>query len=202
MNRTPSNTASSADVTAAFLAVLPRLARVAAFHFRSVRCPDARADAVGETIALCWAWFARLADDGRHPHAFASALARFAALAVRSGRRLVGYEKAAEVLSPWVQTRHQFAVARLEPTDATGGVGEAVAANTVTPVPDQVQFRCDFPAWRNRLSATRRRVVDLLAVGHRTADVAEAVGVTAGRVSQLRRELAADYAAFCGGDFR
>ena len=199
MDRNHPNTASSADPHAAFLDVLPRLARVAAFHFRRVRCPDARADAVGETVALCWAWFARLADRGRRPHAFASALARFAALAVKSGRRLTGHERAAEALSPWAQARRRFAVARL-PTadDGTGGVGEAVAANTVTPVPDQVQFRCDFPAWRNRLSAARRRVVDLLAVGHRTADVADAVGVSPARVSQLRRELAADYAAFCG----
>lgn len=194
--------APPADRTAdAFLAVLPRLAAVARFHFRSVRCPAARADGVAEALALCWDWFRRLASQGRQPHTFASALARFAALAVKAGRRLTGAEPATEVLAPPIRTRRRVTVQSLTRTtpgeDPVDPLADAVADNTATPVPAQVQFRLDFPAWRNRLPQPRRAVVDLLAAGNRTDEVARAVGLSAGRVSQLRRELAASYRRYC-----
>ena len=65
-------------------------------------------------------------------------------------------------------------------------------------MPDQVQFRLDFPAWVGSLAAAKRRVLDRLLAGERTADVAAAAGVSAARVSQVRAELRADYARFCG----
>lgn len=41
-----------------------------------------------------------------------------------------------------------------------------------------------------------RRVAELLAWGHGTEDAANRTGLSAGRVSQLRRELADSWAAF------
>ena len=40
-------------------------------------------------------------------------------------------------------------------------------------------------------------MVDELALGHRTQDVARTVGLSAGRISQLRREFHDDYERFC-----
>ena len=67
-----------------------------------------------------------------------------------------------------------------------------------SPVPDQVAFRLDFPAWLLSLSQRDRRVVEDLLLGERTLDVARRHGLSPGRVSQLRREFLDGWRAFCG----
>ena len=74
-----------------------------------------------------------------------------------------------------------------------------VRDNTSTPIPDQVQFRCDFPAWKHSLPFTKRQLVDSLALGHRTKDLATEFRLSEARISQLRKEFFEDYAAFCEG---
>ncbi len=158
-----------------------------------------------ETVALCWVWYARLVRGGRDPSGFLGTLAGYGAAAVAAGRRACGQEPARDVLSSVCRSsvcrrRRGFTVAPL-PGEAADGAppADALRDNTRTPVPDQVQFRCDFPAWRARLRPRDRRLVDRLAAGHRAADVAAEFGLTAGRVSQLRKQFYRDYAAFCGG---
>ena len=75
---------------------------------------------------------------------------------------------------------------------------EALHDNTRSPVPDQVAFRFDFPAWLNTLSERDKRVVEDLMVGERTLDVARKHGLSPGRVSQLRREFMTGWRHFCG----
>ena len=76
---------------------------------------------------------------------------------------------------------------------------EAVIQDTRTaPVPDIVAFRCDFSQWLASLSQRDRRIAESLAIGNRTGDVAKRFDVSAGRVSQLRRELAESWRAFVG----
>ncbi|MCE9567842.1 MAG: hypothetical protein K8U57_38070 [Planctomycetes bacterium] len=79
-------------------------------------------------------------------------------------------------------------------------IEHALCDNTQTPVPDQVQFRCDFGGcgWEYRLPTAKQRLVRGLALGHRTKELAVEFGLSAGRISQLRKEFAEDYAAFCG----
>jgi hypothetical protein len=59
-------------------------------------------------VALLWHWHLRLAQRGKDVTRFPSALASFAARAVRSGRRVYGQEKDKDVLSPLAQTRHRM----------------------------------------------------------------------------------------------
>ncbi len=189
---------------AAFVAALPKILNVAGYRFRRVPCPDTREDCVCETVALCWVWFVRLVQKGRSPDTFMIALANYGAKAVYSGRRACGQEKARDVLSPRCQRRRGFTVAAfqdlVDADDPLGGaIADALYENTSTPVPDQVQFRCDFPAWKHRLPDPKRRLVDMLALGHRTKDLAAMFGLSEGRISQLRKEFNADYAAFCEG---
>lgn len=70
--------------------------------------------------------------------------------------------------------------------------------NDRTPVPDQAAFRIDFPQWLGTLSARDRRIVNDLATGERTGDVARKFGVSAGRVSQLRGQLKESWEEFVG----
>lgn len=51
-------------------------------------------------------------------------------------------------------------------------------------------FRIDFQRWLNGLPANYRAMAELLASGETTADAAKRFGVSAARISQVRRMLA------------
>jgi hypothetical protein len=184
-----------------FLTLLPAVRSAARTRFRYVSCPDRRDDLVLEAVALAWAWHARLVARGRDPAAFAATFARLAARAVAGGRRLAGQEPARDVLSRACRRRHGFAVEPLPVVAPSGSspLAEALSDNTRSPVPVQAQFRVDFPTWLDRLAARDRRIVVRLAVGHRTSEVAAAVGLSAARVSQLRGEFRRSYLSFLAG---
>jgi hypothetical protein len=187
-----------------FVSLLPVVQGVARAYFRDVRCPDRRADAVAEAAALAWSWYVRLTARGKDPAAFAGTLARLATRAAACGRRLAGQDRAGDVLAPTCRRRWGFAIVALPPgtPDPRSEIADALADNTRSPVPAQVQFRVDFPVWRDGLSAIKRSIADQLALGHRTGEVAGRVGVTPARVAQVRGELRRDYLKFLtgGGD--
>jgi hypothetical protein len=179
---------------------LPRVQAHAEFACRHVRCDHARADFVAEVVALCWLWFLRLVRRGKDPARFASALAGYAARAVRSGRKLAGMESAKDALNPICQERHGFTVGRL-PDVATlsdNPLAEALADNTKSPPDEQCAFRLDFPAWMATLPHRNHLVARDLMLGGRTGEVAVKHGLSPARVSQLRREFKLGWDAFCG----
>jgi hypothetical protein len=190
----------AAVLHAAFLAILPRIVKYARFHFRDLRCLHRQDGAVAETVALAWKSFQRLARRGKDASRFVAAFADYAARAAKSGRRLCGQEKARDALSPQAQQRCGFAVQSLPMASSMTGnlFDEALADNTQTPVPDQVGFRLDFPAWRLGRCERDRRLIDELMVGERTIDVAHRYGLSPARISQLRRAFHHDWQAFCG----
>ena len=63
---------------------------------------------------------------------------------------------------------------------------------------EQAAFRADWPAWLATRSARDRRLIADLALGERTLDAARKYGLSAARVSQLRREFMDDWLLFCG----
>jgi len=67
-----------------------------------------------------------------------------------------------------------------------------------TPVPDQVAFRIDFPAWLAIHPRRDRRIAETLAVGHSTTEAAKRFHVSAGRISQKRRDFHASWQTFHG----
>jgi len=189
-----------ADLQVRFLVLLPRIELHGRIYFRFLRCPVRREEAVAEMVALSWQWFVRLAQGGKDATQFPSALAAFAARAVKSGRRVCGQEKAKDVLSPLAQRRHGFVVERLPDfsTLTTTPFSEALYDNTQTPPPDQVAFRLDFPAWRRTHPDRDRRLIDALMLGERTLDVARRYGLSPARVSQLRRAFHRTWLGFHG----
>jgi len=180
--------------------ILPRVKAHGRVFFRHFKCRDKKAEAIAEMVALAWKWFARLVELGKDPALFPTALAGYAARAVHSGRRLAGMERAKDVLSPLAQARHGFTVGRLPDFATLGGnpLSEALTDNTQTPPDEQAAFRLDFPAWLKTRTDRDRRVIEDLMVGERTGDVAARHGLTAGRVSQLRRDFLDDWRHFCG----
>ena len=182
-----------------FLTLLPRIERQARMASRQLRCGHRRADFIAEVTALAWKWFVRLIQRGKDATRFVSAIAIYATRAVRSGRRFVGKEKLNDVLSPHAQNRHDFMVCSLPQRSLASETvfAEALTDNTVTPVPDQVAFRQDFPRWRRRWSPRDRQLIRALLSGERAIDVANKFGLSAARVSQKRREFYHDWSTFC-----
>jgi hypothetical protein len=198
---------------AAFLSILPRIELHAQVYFRGLKCPHRKAEAVQETLALAWSAFVRLTDRGKDPLTFPATFARFAARAVKCGRRLCGQEKAKDVLSSLAQQRHGFGVETLPRSTATrheeryGAVHgqrqqdlleERLRDNTLTPVPEQVAFRLDFPSWLRTLTARERRIIGEMANNERTLDISKRFELSPARISQMRRELHNDWQRFCG----
>jgi hypothetical protein len=192
---------ASAALHAGFLLILPRIELHACIFFRQIKCPAAKEDAIAETVALAWKWYVRLSARGKPVSEFVATFAAYAAFGVKSGRRVCGQEKPKDALSAIARQRHGFTISPLPDGGGADGsaLEEALHDNTQTPVDEQVMFRLDFPAWRRTRTDRDRRVIDDLMVGERTADVASKYGLSPARVSQLRRDLHADWQQFCGG---
>jgi hypothetical protein len=207
--------ASAGDqLGAGFLIVLPRIELHARMYFRFLP-HDRKEEAVAETVALAWHWFVRLTERGKDATQFVSALASYAARAVLSGRRLCGHLPCRDVLSEVAQRRHGFTVQALPQTTRhpfeevyasvqgqrhIDALDDMLRDNTITPPPDQAAFRIDFASWRRTRTERDRRLMADLMVGERTSHVARKHGITAGRVSQLRRDFHDDWVRFCATD--
>lgn len=187
-----------AELHEQFLAILPRIKLHGQIHFRDMISPERKEDAIQEMIGLAWCWFRRLAERGKDGRLFPTAIATYAARAVKCGRRVCGQERSRDVLSPLAQQRHNFAVNSLpiySPLDSNP-YSEALAENTVSPIPDQVQFRLDWPAWLATRTERDRRIIDDMVMSERTQPLAHKFGVSPSRISQLRREYHDDWASF------
>jgi DNA-directed RNA polymerase specialized sigma24 family protein len=182
-----------------FFIALPRIARHARFYFRYLKRTHDHDDAVAEAVALAWKWFVRLVRQGKRPEEFVSAIAAFAARAVKGGRRLCGQEKANDVYSRQTQTRRDFLISRFpEFSTLTGNaLEEALHDNATTPIPDQVSFRMDFPAWLATRSSRDRELIGELIAGEQNQDTARRFGISPSRISQLRLAYWADWQLFC-----
>jgi hypothetical protein len=181
-----------------FLAlVLPKVLSHGRVYFRYVSA-ERKEECIAEMVALAWKWHLRLAQRGKDAAQYPTAIAKFAARAVRSGRRLAGTADAKDVLSPLAQRRKGFAVCKLPDCSTLDGspLHEALHDNTKSPPDEQACFRIDFPAWRAGRTERDRRVLDDLMLGERTSDVAGKHGLSPGRVSQLRREFSTDWRRF------
>src|SRR4051812_47381739 len=143
----------------AFLTLLPRVVSQTRRRCRGVRCPHRRDDLCAEAVALAWRWHLRLAERGRDASRFPAGFALLAARAAFAGRRLVGQERACDALSGKAH--------RLRPTvlRLAEGLADALVHDAQTPVPVQVSFRLDFPAWLRRLRRRDRLLVAGLLLG-------------------------------------
>jgi hypothetical protein len=198
----------AADLQSRFLAILPRIQARARIYFRDIKCAFRKADLVSEVVAVSWKWFTRLLRRGKDARRFVNALATLAARAVRCGRRACGQERSNDVLNPVAQRRHNFVVQSISPTrqslDATRGhwledvIAERLVDNTITPPPEQAAFRIDFPRWMKTLSVRERRILRAMSRNEKTKDLSRKFEVSAGRISQIRREFHDGWSRFVG----
>lgn len=184
-----------------FLTMLPDIKKCARYAFRRLPA-EARDEAVTEVVASAFVAFARLVELGKSELAHASVLARHAVAQFRDGRRVGRSRSVAEVLSSYSQKKKKFRVRSLDRPDGEDASWvDAVTSDTRRmPVDETVCFRLDFAEWLGQLTRRNRRVAEHLAVGNRAIDAARKFKLSAARVSQVRNELAASWAAFRSED--
>ena len=196
----PRSKASAPAWHAGFLAMLPVIHAYARGAFAHLN-PEARQDMIQEVIANALVAYVRLYQQGRVALAYPTVLARYGVAQVRDGRRVGAKLNIKDPLSRYCQKRKASSSKESTVFDEEDNQWhEAVVEDPHTPVFEQVQFRCDFPAWLGTLRRRDRRIAETLALGHRTQDVARKFKVSEGRVSQLRRELNTSWREFVGQD--
>ena len=173
---------------AGFLKLLPAIQTHLQLCFRHLD-PEAQDEAVQEAVANAMVAYARLADLGKENLAYASPLARYAVSQYLDGRRVTG-RNVRDVLSSLCQRVKGIVVQRLDYYDEETGQWQELIVEDRHATPAEVAtVRIDFQDWLRTLPRRERRVAMKLAVGESTSGVAKLFQITAGRVSQLRREL-------------
>src|SRR6202007_3298380 len=167
-----------------FLTILPRVEQHARCCFRHLGA-EAQQEAGAQVIALTFAAFRRLQEQGKDPFAFPSQLAAIAVKQVQAGRSLGSRQSSTDILSPATQRRWGFQVQSLAPQRAADSESwqEAVVKNTQTPPADAAAFRMDFRQWLASLTPRHRQLVDLLTLSYTPTQVAGKLKMSRSRIS-------------------
>lgn len=173
-----------------FLELLPQIERQARRAFYD-RQPAEREELVQEVVANAYVAFNRLVQLGKQELAYATPLAMYAVRHVRSGRRVGTPVNKRDVLSP--ANRH-VTVEPLQKFDHGDGEWKEVLVEDKHAGPaETAAARLDIAKWFRKLPAAKRRIARVLATGETTQGAAKQLGLSSGRVSQLRRELQASW---------
>ncbi len=192
---------------AGFLAMLPALIKQFRFAFRHLG-PEARAENLQNCVANAAVAYARLYELGKIALAYPSVLGRYAISQTKDFRVVGGHLAIKDVLSPYCQAKKNVKVERLDKYDRVNECWfdpedcchELLAeSRNVTPA-SLAASRIDFSDWMRSLPVRHRRIAQYLSLGNRTSQAARKFKVSAGRISQLRKELAANWRAFLGDD--
>ena len=194
-----SEKACPVDPHSSFQSIYAAVQRYARVKLRFLACADRKAELTAEAVGLAWLWHIRLCRQGRDSRRFPTTIAQFALRAALSGRRLVGQESSSDLLSTVAQRRHGIAVQSLSAFDNPTNelLADALRECPRCRVPDLAHFRVEFPRWLRRMSRRNRRFVARAAEGNSTSDLARMFQISKARISQMRRELARSWSAFC-----
>ena len=181
-----------------FLSLLPAIVEQARFAFRHKRS-ERREELVAEVVANCWVAFVRLVERGLTEIIYARPLAQYAIKQVRDGRRVGCKLNVRDISSEYAQREKQFTVERLDRFDAANGEWREVVIEDRHAGPaETAAARIDIGEWFASLPRRTRRIAETLATGETTKKTARKFRGTAGRVSQMRRELMDNWQAFQG----
>ena len=178
--------------------MLPKIRRQARQAFR--RAPaEPKDELVEEVVAHAFVAYVRLVDQGKASAAFATPLCNYAIRRVLAGRRVGSKLNIRDVSSVVAQRRRGFSV-HILPSESSNSDAwcEILTDDTLTPVPDQVAFRLDFPVWLKIQDRRKRELAQFLMVGNTATEAAKRFHVSIPRICQLRRELQASWQAFQG----
>lgn len=158
--------------------------------------PDA-ADCRAESAAFAWEWFSsahdRCSTGGVPPAMTPNTLAQFASSHVRSGRRVSGSSKCC-VMSPQTRIAGRSSICSLDSEHETRGRLVDYLTNKRSRSPaEQARARIDIAAIRATLTQRQSEVFDRFLLGDRPSEIAEALGVSCARITQIRLQIAARF---------
>jgi hypothetical protein len=197
-SRKPSPKSSAPSWHPIFLKMLPTICRYARFAFRHLG-PEAREEAVQDVIANAMIAFIRLFDRGKLELAYPTVLARYGIAQFRCGRRVGSRINIRDVCSPFAAAMKGIHIERLDHFDDEEQAWKEILVPDDHASPAELAAsRIDFPVWLRTLSPRDKKLAMRLAVGESTGKVARLFRITAGRVSQVRRELRDAWLRFHG----
>ena len=174
----------------AFVAMLPEIQLKLRLAFCRLD-PEAREDAIEEGVVHSLLVYVRLDEQGRAEAATPSSLAWYSSRLVKRGRPAGGRMNGKEPLSRYGQISND-----IEVEHQPGNWIDTLVEDKRASVEDQVAAKMDVSAWFATLTQRTKHIAKDLAFGCSTSEVAEKHGVTAGRISQLRRTLEESWAVF------
>lgn len=174
---------------AAFEAMLPIIENQAKIAFRHLG-PEAREEAVQETVCNACQAYARLVELGKTDVAYPGVLARFGVSQTRAGRKVGGKLNCRDVSSHYCQRKEDLVVGRLDHYESEEeGWAEILVEDKRAGPAETAIMRIDFAAWLQFLPRRLRKIASFLAKGETTIAAAKRFHVSHGRISQIRREL-------------
>ena len=183
-----------------FLAMLPKIVRHARIAFRHLN-PEAKQEAVQNVVCNTWAAFVGLARRGKLDLAYPTVLAKFGVAQTKDFRVVGGHLDITDAMSKYCQAKKGVQVERLDKFNEQDDAWEEAVVEDRTAGPaDIARTRIDFSDWLASLNRRDRRIALKLAEGEKTGDVAKRFKVSAGRISQLRRELMESWQRFVGDE--
>jgi hypothetical protein len=181
-----------------FLQLLPAILATAGYAFRHLK-GDVLQDALAEVVAGSYVMFVALVRRGRESLAYGTPLAKFAIAQYNDGRRVGNSLNVGEVLSDYARQRKCFKVESLDNLDHESNEWQEVLVEDRHCGPfDLVRTKLDVDSWLKSLPRRDRKVAQFLSLGNRTSEAAVKFGVSQGRISQVRRELAQSWKEFTG----
>jgi hypothetical protein len=183
---------------AGFEAMLPAIEAHARLAFRRSN-PDAREEAIQETICNACQAYVRLVERGKTDVAYASALAKFGVVQTRAGRKVGNRLNCRDISSDYCQHAKNLIVERLDHYDSEEQAWEQILVEDKTAGPAEIAAtRMDFSAWLQLLPRRLWKIANFLSRGETTAAAAKRFRVSPARISQIRRELLGAWRHFQG----
>jgi hypothetical protein len=183
---------------AAFEAMLPVIESRAKFAFRHLDA-EAREEAIQAVVCNACDAYAELVENGKADRAYPTVLARYAVAQVKDGRRLGGHLNCKDISSEYCQQKKSLILERLDKFNTEEqGWDEILVEDKHAGPAETAIVRIDFAAWLQFLPRRLRKVATFLANGETTTAAAKRFRVSAGRISQIRRELLSAWRRFQG----
>ena len=182
---------------AGFMALLPQIEECLRFAFRGVPAHE-RDEAMAEAVANTAVAYARLYERGKLDVAFASSLADYAVKWYFAGRRIGTKLNVNDISSPYAQRRRGFVVKSLDQRAASGEWKETLIEDKTSGPAEIAAARLDVESWLAGMPRLKRDIAETLATGESTSATAKQFNLSAGRVSQVRGELAESWADYQG----
>jgi len=178
--------------------MLPVILAHARYAFRLLT-PEAKAEAVQEVICNALSAFVRLVELHKTELAYPTVLALYGIRQTRDHRKVGSKLNVRDVMSPHCQAKKGIVVERLDQYDKDEECWREilVADRTCTPA-ELAASRIDVPAWLATLTPRDRKIAMQLGSGENTGTAAKKFNMSAGRVSQRRREMAQSWSEFIG----